>query len=92
MESITLIDPWLVSAITPSELPLALPLPPSETPFTQFVLKNIVAVRHLDTIFPAHVSERVQFIPVVVVGQKFNWKPVTGTALTQRPKPLERLQ
>jgi hypothetical protein len=76
----------------PSELPLALPLPPSETPFTKFVLKNIVAVRYLDTIFPAHVSERAQCIPVVVVGQKFNWKPVTRTALTKGPKPLERSQ
>jgi hypothetical protein len=49
-----------------------------------------VAVGYVDTIFPAHVSERAQFIPVVVVGQEFNWKPVgIGTALTQRPKPLE---
>jgi len=52
-----------------------------------------VAARYVDTIFPAHVSERAQFIPVVVVGQEFNWKPVgIGTARSRSvPNPLNDL-
>ena len=82
--------PWLVSATTPSELPLALQPPPSETLFTKFVQKDIVAVRYLGTVFPAYVSERVQPIAVVMVGQKFNWKPSIGAALTDSPRTLKR--
>ena len=84
--------PWLVSAITPSELPFALQPPPSETLFPKFVQKDIVAVRYLGTVFPAYVSERVQPIAVVMVGQKFNWKPSIGAALTDSPRTLERSQ
>jgi len=81
-----------VPPITPSELPLALPLLPSETPFTKFIQKNIVAVKYLDTVFPAHISERAQSIVVVMVGQKFNRKPSIGTALTDASRTLERSQ
>jgi hypothetical protein len=82
--------PWLVSAITPSELPLALQPPPSETLFTKFVQKDIVAVRYLGTVFPAYVSERVQPIAVVMIGQKFNWKPSIEAALTDSPRRVEK--
>jgi hypothetical protein len=83
---------YLIAPVSPSELPLALPLPPPETPFTKFVQKNIVAVRYLATVFPAHISERAQSIAVVMVGQKFNWKPSIGTALTDASRTLERSQ
>src|ERR1700729_3215723 len=78
--------------ITPSELPLALRLPPSETPFTKFIQKNIVAVKYLATVFPAHVIERAQAIAVVMVSQKFNRKPSIGAALTDASRPLKRSQ
>jgi len=43
-------------AVTPSELPLAFPLPPSETPFTKFVQKDVMTNSYLATVFPAYVS------------------------------------
>jgi hypothetical protein len=79
-------------AITPSELPLAFPLPPPETPFSKFVQKDVVTVRYLATVFPAYVSERVQPIAVIMVGQKFNRKPSIGIALTNASRTLERSQ
>jgi hypothetical protein len=76
--------------MTPSELPLALPLPPSEISLTKFIQKNIVVVGYLGTVLPAHVGERAQSIAVVTLGQKFNRKPSIGTALTEASRTLER--
>jgi len=52
------------------ELPFALPLPPSESPFAKFVYKKVMIVRDIAAVFPTHVGERSQFTFFVVVDPK----------------------
>ena len=94
---ITLKMAWVRSEVglfvrfkSPSELPLALPLPPSEASFTHVVQKNVVPVRYVSTVFPANVSERMQLVSLVVVHQKFNRKPLGVVAFAQGARTFER--
>lgn len=79
-------------SISPPKLPVALPLSPPETPFTEFILEDIVPIRYVGAVFPQH-SERPPFAVVIEVSQIFDRKPVTiGATFAQSPRPLERLQ
>jgi len=83
----------LLCSIAPSELPLALPLPTSESAFTKLIHKKVMTIRDVASVFLSHVSEGSQFTFFVVVGQEFNRKPVViGFASAQKSQPLERLQ
>ena len=83
----------LVCPIAPSELPLALPLPPFDGAFTEFIHKKVMTIMDVASVSPSHVSKASQFTFFVVVGQEFNRKPVViGFASAQKSQPLERLQ
>jgi hypothetical protein len=77
---------------SPSELPVALPLPPFEAALTHVIQKEVVPVGYLATVFTVNVSERVQLIALVVVHQKFNWKPVGVSTFAQGANTFERTQ